>query len=81
MPVVRSLITLAHDGTTRAHLGPHLPAFLVALGAIMRSMHSGKPLATEGLITEARAFVQWLLSVAPEMRPHLTEEMASECGV
>jgi len=65
----RALMRIAQDDAARAHLAPHVPQMLAAFSEML--MSEGERLATEELKGELRAFLIWIVGVAPELRASL----------
>ena len=65
----RALMRVAQDDAARAHLAPHVPQMLAAFSEML--MSEGERLATEELKGELRAFLIWIVGVAPELRASL----------
>ena len=74
IPASRCLMAVAQDAHSRPHLGPHLPK---ALSVFAKMIHpdSLDKYATAEVQTELKTFIQWLLSVAPEVAVHLPPEL------
>ena len=75
IPACRCLMALAQDADSRGHLGPHLPQVLAVMVRLLTPEGSEKLGATPELQAELRAFIQWLLGVAPELGAHLPQEL------
>ena len=65
----RALMRVAQDDAARAHLAPLVPQVLAAFSEML--MSEGERLATEELKGELRAFLIWIVGVAPELRASL----------